>query len=103
MHTFKLIHVKITFVRDQLACDMYNTFAVLSESFVGSTANLLREIPHILSCFRRATHTPDRTKYWPTSLVEKPQQEFYFCEAQRIILVEVSLASYQHDQVFCAH
>ena len=33
--------------------------AVLSESFVGSTGNCLREIPHILSCFRRATRTPD--------------------------------------------
>ena len=62
------------------------TCAVLSESVVGSTANFLREIPHSLSCFCRATRmpTPDCTKFRPTSHVEKPQKEFYFCEAQRI-------------------
>ena len=52
------------------------TCAVWSERFVGSTANFLREIPHILSCFRRATRTPDCTKYRP--LVDKSQKKFYF-------------------------
>ena len=56
----------------RLTCTI--TCAVLSESVVGSTANFLREIPHSLSCFCRA-------KFRPTSLVEKPQKEFYFCEA----------------------
>ena len=61
------------------------TCAVLSESVVGSTGNFLRGIAHSLSCFCRATRTPDCTTFRPTSLVEKPQKEFYFCEAQRTI------------------
>ena len=59
-------------------------FARGGGTIVGSTANFLGEIPHILSCFRRSTCTqtaPNR----PTSLVEKPQKEFYVYEALRTI------------------
>ena len=54
--------------RSTIACD------VLSQSSVCSTANFLREIPHILSCFYRATRQTDYTKY--ASLADKPQNEF---------------------------
>ncbi len=74
--------------RDQLACDMYNHVCCFERKLRWfHSYNFLREIPHSLSCFCRATRTPDCTTFRPTSLVEKPQKEFYFCEAQRIILV----------------
>ena len=74
-------------VHFQLDYKMELECAVLSESVVSSAANFVREIPHSLSCFCRAMRrpTPDCTKFRPASLVEKPQKEFYFCEAQRII------------------
>ena len=75
------------------------TCAVFSESVVGSLANFLRIIPHSLSCFCRATRTPDCTKCRPISLVEKPQKEFYFCEAQRTIAHSCQVAGNLRDAI----
>ena len=75
-----------------VACRPTTVCDVLSQSCVCSTANFLREIPYILSCFHRVTrHTRLRglhqTKY--ELLMDKPQNEFssYFCEAKHIILL----------------